>query len=319
MKNWKALIIGSVAVSISAMLWGLDGVVLTPRLHNLEIGYVVFMLHLLPFVLMQFFLFNRYKIIRKINGSDFSAFFLVALFGGAVGTMAIVKALFLVNFQELSVVVLLQKLQPVFAILLAALILGERVKGNFFLWATVAIIASYFLTFGWELPHVSQNENSALAAVYAMLAAFSFAMATVMSKKVMYKYDFKTATFIRYGLTALIMLPYVLISGHVNQLAVTTQENWLIFLIIGITTGSGAIFLYYFGLQRIKAMIATICELFFPLSAILFDYIFNDSKLTIVQWISAAALITAVIGINISQKKRLKKHSVKETGNQAIN
>ncbi|MGM0612158.1 MAG: DMT family transporter [Bacteroidota bacterium] len=318
MKNWKALIIGSVAVSISAMLWGLDGVVLTPRLHNLEIGYVVFMLHLLPFVLMQFFLFNRYKIIRKINVSDFSAFFLVALFGGAIGTMAIVKALFLVNFQELSVVVLLQKLQPVFAILLAALVLGERVKGNFFFWATVAIIASYFLTFGWELPHVTQNENTALAAVFAMLAAFSFAMATVMSKKVMYKYDFKTATFIRYGLTALIMLPYVLISGHVNQLAVTTQENWLIFLIIGITTGSGAIFLYYFGLQRIKAMIATICELFFPLSAILFDYIFNDSKLTIVQWISAAALITAVIGINISQKKRLKKHSVKETESQVI-
>ncbi|MFW6019071.1 MAG: DMT family transporter [Bacteroidales bacterium] len=307
MSNRKTLIIGSVAVSISAMLWGLDGVVLTPRLHNLDIGYVVFMLHLLPFLIMQFVLFRRYKIIRQISWNDFSAFFLVALFGGAIGTIAIVKALFLVNFQELSVVVLLQKLQPVFAILLAALILGERVKGNFYLWASVAIIASYFLTFGWELPHVTQNANTALAAVYALLAAFSFAMATVMSKKVMYKYDFKTATFIRYGLTALIILPYVLISGKINQLAVTTSENWMIFLIIGITTGSGAIFLYYFGLQRIKAMIATICELFFPLSAILFDYIFNDSKLTVIQWISAVILITAVIGINISQKKRIKE------------
>lgn len=303
MKKWRSLITGSAAVSISAILWGLDGVVLTPRLHNLEIGYVVFMLHLLPFFLMHFFLIKRYRIIRKFDLRDFSSFFIVALFGGAVGTVAIVKALFLVNFSELSVVVLLQKLQPVFAILLAAAILGERVKGRFFLWASVAVVASYFLTFGWSLPVIKGGGNTAEAAMYAMLAAFSFAMATVMSKKVMYRYDFKTATFVRYGLTTLIMLPYVLISGNMQQLSITTPENWLIFLIIGVTTGSGAIFLYYYGLQKIKAMIATICELFFPLSAILFDYIFNDNKLTLVQWLSAAVLVTAVVGINISQRR----------------
>ncbi len=303
MKRWRSLITGSAAVSISAVLWGLDGVVLTPRLHNLEIGYVVFMLHLLPFLLMHFFLAGRYRIIRKFDLRDFSAFFIVALFGGAVGTIAIVKALFLVNFSELSVVVLLQKLQPVFAILLAAAILRERVKGRFFLWASMAVIAGYFLTFGWSLPVINGSGDIAEAAMYALLAAFSFAMATVMSKKVMYRYDFKTATFVRYGLTAFIMLPYVLVSGNIQQLNITTPENWLIFLIIGLTTGSGAIFLYYYGLQKIKAMIATICELFFPLSAIVFDYIFNDSKLTVVQWLSAAVLITAVVGINLSQRR----------------
>ena len=55
-------------------------------------------------------------------------FTLIALTGGVIGTAAIVKALFLVNFQELSVVVLLQKLQPVFSILLASLILNEKLK-----------------------------------------------------------------------------------------------------------------------------------------------------------------------------------------------
>lgn len=307
MKNWKSVLTGSVAVSLSAALWGLDGVVLTPRLHNLEIGYVVFMLHLLPFILMHFFFFSRYKVIRKFDLRDFSSFFLVALFGGALGTIAIVKALFLVHFQELSVVVLLQKLQPVFAILLAAAILGERVKGNFFLWASLAIVASYFLTFGWNLPQFNTAGNNVQAALYALLAAFSFAMATVMSKKVMYKYDFRTATFVRYGLTALIMLPYVLVSGNISQLGITTSENWMIFFVIGITTGSGAIFLYYFGLQKVKAMIATICELFFPLSAIFFDYLINDSQLSVIQWVSALALITAVVGINVSQKKRFRK------------
>ena len=43
----KANMIGAVAVSISAILWGLDGIVLTPRLFNLNVGFVVFLLHFL--------------------------------------------------------------------------------------------------------------------------------------------------------------------------------------------------------------------------------------------------------------------------------
>ncbi len=46
----KTLLKGTIAISISAILWGFDGVVLTPRLHNLDVGYVVFMLHLIPFI-----------------------------------------------------------------------------------------------------------------------------------------------------------------------------------------------------------------------------------------------------------------------------
>jgi drug/metabolite transporter (DMT)-like permease len=74
--------------------------------------------------------------------------------------------------------------------------------------------------------------------------------------------------------------------------------NWLIFFIIAFTTGSGAIFLYYFGLNKIKASVSTICELSFPLSAIVFDYVFNGNVLTIVQWVGAAILIFAIINLN---------------------
>ncbi len=304
MKNWKPALTGGIAVSFSAALWGLDGVVLTPRLYNLEVPYVVFMLHLLPFILMNLFLYKHYRHIGRMTYNDLGSFFLVALFGGALGTISIVQALFLVNFQELSVVVLLQKLQPVFAIILAALILKERVHRRFYFWAIMAIIASYFLTFGWSLPVVSRLEKLPMAAGFALLAAFSFALATVMGKKVSYKHNFKTVTFVRYGLTSAILLPVVIINGSFfQQIPVTTPENWIIFLIIGATTGSGAIFLYYFGLKRVKAMVATICELFFPLSAILLDYLINDNQLTAIQWASAAALITAVISINLQQKK----------------
>lgn len=296
--NRKYKITGAIAVSIASVMWGFDGVVLTPRLYNLDVTWVVFVLHLIPFLIMNIFLFGEYRQLKNFTSQDYIVFILVALFGGAIGTMAIVKALFLVNFKQLTVVVLLQKLQPVFAISLAAILLKEKLRKRFLLWASLAITASYFLVFGIALPDFNAGENTIYAALFALLAAFAFGSSTVLSKKVLNKFSFRTSTFFRYGFTTFIMLIIVLFAGSFDQFNSTTNENWLFFFIIAFTTGSGAIFLFYFGLIRIRAIIATICELFFPVSAIIFDYIFNHKVLDPIQWIAAAVMIFAIVKLN---------------------
>jgi drug/metabolite transporter (DMT)-like permease len=74
-------------------------------------------------------------------------------------------------------------------------------------------------------------------------------------------------------------------------------------VLIGLTTGSGAIILYYYGLRKVKAMSATISELMFPISAVLFDYLINKSLLSPVQWIAAAVMIYAIIRLNAAPEK----------------
>lgn len=296
---------GTIAIGISALMWGFDGVVLTPRLYNLDVGFVVFMLHLIPFLLMNVFMFRQYLFVTEFSKKDILVFLSIALTGGALGTLSIVKALFLINFQQLSVVVLLQKLQPIFAILLAAVLLKEKLTGRFVFWGIVAIISGYFLSFELSLPTISSNKNSILAAIFALIAALCFGSSTVFSKMVLNRYDFKTVTFYRYGFTVLIMLLYVLVTQKLNQFSITNHSNWLFFVIIGLTTGSGAIFLYYFGLRRVNAITSVIIELIFPISAIIFDYLFNDAWLSVVQWSSAVVMIVAII--KISYKKKLPK------------
>ncbi len=283
-------------------MWGFDGVVLTPRLYNLNVGFVVFMLHLVPFVIMNLFLFKQYKWLGKFSGSDLLLLLLIAIFGGALGTLAIVKALFLVNFQHLSVVVLLQKLQPIFAIILAAIILKEKITRNFIFWALIAILASYFLTFGISLPHSNENPQLIQAALWAILAAFSFGSSTVLSKKILQKYSFYTVNFYRFGFTAFILFIYILVVGKISEFNNITTVNWLFFLIIALTTGSGALFLYYYGLNKVKATVSTICELFFPVSAIIFDYFINGHVLSTVQWLSAMVMIFAILKISLNKK-----------------
>jgi drug/metabolite transporter (DMT)-like permease len=297
----KTVFVGSMAICVAAILWGLDGIVLTPRLYVLNIGLVVFIFHALPFLLMNVFMYREYRHIRSFSFNDLLMFFLLSFFGGAIGTLAIVKALFLVNFKALTIVVLLQKLQPVFAFTLAYLLLGEKLKRNFLLWSALAITAGYFLTFGFSLPDMNTGSNTALAAAFSLLAAFAFGSSTVFSKKVLTRYSFFTATFYRYGFTSIIMLVFVVASGMLRHIPEISGTQWTIFAIIGITTGSGAIFLYYFGLTRVRAMLATICELCFPVSAILFDYLVNHRVLSPLQWVSAAILIFAILKLSLEK------------------
>jgi len=296
MKN--STLIGSLAIGLAAIMWGFDGVVLTPRLFNLKVPYVVFVLHAIPFLLMNIFLVKQYKHLPTFSRKDLFTFVLIAATGGSIGTLAIVKALFLVNFEHLSIVVLLQKLQPIFAIVLAAILLREKITKNFIIWAFLAITAGYTLTFGFNLPHMSSGINTVSAALYALLAAFCFGSSTVFSKMVLSKYNFKTVTFYRYGFTSILMFIIVLSLGQFSQFKETSNQNWLFFIIIALTTGSGAILLYYYGLNRVKAIVSIIVELLFPISAIVFDYLINDSLLSPIQWGSAALMVFSIIKLN---------------------
>ena len=299
----KAIITGSLAIGISAVLWGFDGAVLTPRLYNLDVIFVVFIVHLLPFLVMNIFMFREYRKILSMERKDIIIFLLISLFGGAIGTLAIVNALFLMDFNHLSVVILLQKLQPVFAILLATTFLHEKLRKNFFYWAGLAVVGGYFLTFGFALPNMQTDEKTVYASLLALLATLSFSSSTVLSKKILGTYKFTTSTFFRYGFTSFIMLLFMLIAGDFSQFGTTTTENWMYIFIIGATTGSGAIFLYYYGLRKVKASLATISELMFPLSAVVFDYFVNGSLFSPVQWVAAGVMIFAILKLTASDNK----------------
>ena len=103
----------------------MDGIVLGPYLYKLPVPVVVFIESTIVALLLSPFLVRKLNILKLLQIKDWLSFFGVALFGGVIGTMAITKALFYVNFVNLSIVVLMQKLQPVFALFLTAGLLRE--------------------------------------------------------------------------------------------------------------------------------------------------------------------------------------------------
>ena len=311
MEKTKSVIFGATIIGISASLWGFDGVYLTPQLYNLDVTFVVFILHFIPFVLMNIFLHKKYVHLKTLNTQELLSLLFISLFGAVIGTLAIVKALFLVNFQSVSVVVLLQKLQPIFAIFLAVTFLKETLRKRYVFWAAIALSAGYFLTFGGSKVVVDLGDNTFKASLYAILAAFSFGSSTVFGKKVTGKLDFATTTFFRYGIATVIMLFVVVYNKSYVDFYEATPHNWLIIGIISLTTGSGSMMLYYYGLKRVKAIIATIMELFFPISAVFFDYVINGNVLSEIQIISAVVMIFAIVNLNTDNVRAISKLKVK--------
>jgi drug/metabolite transporter (DMT)-like permease len=285
-------------VIIGASMWGVDGIVLRPALYGLPVPLVVFIESTIVAIILSPFFIRKIPSLKILNYKDWLTFFLVALMGGAVGTMAITKALFFVNFVNLSVVILLQKLQPIFAVTLAALFLKEKLSKKFFLWAGIAIIGAYFMTFSINLPEFSTGNKTTVAAIFSLLAAFSFGSSTVLSKRALRNVSFETGTYLRFLFSAIILFIIVISMGEIENISEVSTTQAIIFVVIAFTTGGAAIFLYYYGLKKISASVAAICELAFPLTAVVLEYFIRGNILDTIQWVGVGLLLFGIIKVS---------------------
>ncbi len=214
----------------------------------------------------------------------------ISICGGILGTFFYTKALSYVDYINLSVVVLLQKFQPFFAIGLAAIILKERITNRFLLLAGVAMIGGYLTTFGTST--ITQwTDKMLIAALLALLAAFSWGSSTVLGKHALNRLPLTLVTALRLSLTAVIAgIVLVYTQGNVSDIQLTIHQ-WKAVLIIVFSTGSVALFIYYYGLQRLPASHTAIYELFWPLSAMIFDWSIRGRTLDPSQLVGAGILL----------------------------
>lgn len=299
---------GPVLIIVAAFLWSLDGF-LRQALYSLPATLIVFLEHTLGFVVVVPFLLAGWRQLKSVDRQTWLSVLWVVVWGGMFGTFFYTKALGLVGYIDLSVVVLLQKLQPVFAIGLAMLILKEKPTTAYWRWAIVALIGGYLVTFKDLLPHLSADPQELIAALLAVGAAFAWGSSTVFGRRALEKLDFKLLTSLRFGLTAAILLPVTLVNGAVSELPTVSPDQWLKLAAIVFSTGLVAVIIYYAGLRRTRASIATICEMFWPVSAVVLDYLVNHTVLTATQLIGGALLLVAIYRISRSPAVVEKKQA----------
>ena len=294
----------ALAVISAAILWSFDGI-LRQNLYTLPSFLIVALEHLIGAIIFLPLLLKGWKEVSDLHQRGWISVLWISVCGGILGTFFYTKALSYVNFIDLSVVVLLQKFQPIFAIALAAIILKEKITKRFLVLAVTAIVGGYFVTFG-DQPLNEWSDKTIIAALLSLLAAFSWGSSTVLGKHALKRLSFKTVTSLRLTVTAAIMFFILISTGEVEAISQVSIENWKYIFIIVLTTGSIALFIYYYGLNHLPASHVTLYELFWPLSAVAMDWYIYGRVMSVVQLLGATMLLGSIL--LLSSKNRLESN-----------
>lgn len=309
---------GPLFIITAAVLWSIDAYLRT-SLYALPPVLVSFWEHLLGLVIITPFFLPRWKEVQKLTKKEWGGIITVALFASSLGVIFYTYALGQVGFAEFSVVVLLQQTQPIWAIITAAVILKEPVTKHFVAWALLSMVGVYLIVFKDLVPNLDTGASTVTAGVFALLAAVAWGSGTSLGKLVLNKVSFGVTAFLRFSLAAVfsfILFTLFSILQQVggaetvfgssyafNQIGALSGEQWQSIMLIVLITGATAFLIYYYGLKRTPARVATICELAWPASALLIGIVWFGNTFTWSQILGMLILTVSMVVVSFSQKE----------------
>ncbi|WP_372011444.1 DMT family transporter [Paenibacillus chitinolyticus] len=274
-------------VALGATLWGLDPLFRILLLKSLTSAQIVFIEHLLlACYALPVLIRYREQLTGKLTLAVIGALLFISWGGSAIATILFTSAF---AHGSANAVLLLQKLQPLFAITLARVLLKEALPARFFKYIFFALAGTYLLTFGFQSPSLGLKDLGTLSCLLSILAAILWGGSTVMGKYLLQKnLDFPIVTSLRFLLAIPLLFIVLMASGDAWQLHKATGEWALIvvnLLFQAFFPGLISMLLYYKGLSSTKAFLATIAELSFPAVGVLINWLVFDQALTIGQLI----------------------------------
>jgi len=292
--------VGPLLIIIAAILWGVDGV-LRRSLFALPPTTIVFLEHLIGAILIAPAAIIALRK-ERISKKDWLALVIIAIFSGVAGTLMFTAALVKINFISMSVVFLLQKLQPIFAVTAAVIILKEKVTKQYIIWAALAFIAAFFVTFKNGQINFATGAGTIIAALLALGAAFTWGSATAVSRFTLKNLSTTAATGLRFFITVPLAFITMMIFKDTASLLHLETSQIVRLIIIALSTGMVALWIYYKGLQKTEVKVATFLELMFPLTGIILDVIVYHNVLAVTQYIAAAVLLFAIYRLSLLNK-----------------
>jgi drug/metabolite transporter (DMT)-like permease len=282
-------------VACAAALWGTDGLLRKPLADALPAASVVFWEHLIVVLLLVPFLPAAWRAFAAATRRQQAALLAIG-----IGASAVATAMFTAAFRLGDPVtpLVLQKLQPVFAVLAAYALLSERLRPRYFAFAVPALAGAWLLAFRDPL---SVKVAALQAALLALGAAALWAAGTVLGRLVAVDMAPRDITVLRFA----IGLPAAFVVLNVTGAPLAVGwSNALGLILLAVVPGLLALSLYYVGLRGTPAARATLAELAFPVTAALIGVTVLDARLTGTQWIGFAVVVTAVTALGWHERVR---------------
>ncbi len=297
---------GTFLVILACLFWGMDTLIRYPLVERgIHPVTIVFYEHIVLVAIFSLGVIGSFKRIGELKIADVFSFLIVGGLGSAVATVAFTEA-----FQTLNptLVILLQKFQPVVAILLSSLILREEIQKPFIFWAMFCLVGGLLISSPdiVRFYHLLKSDLSLVTSDQALkgyglvgISILGWCSSTVFGKRLTtVGFDTKSIMAGRFLCGLVALMPFV---KWDKSLILPEGEDYLRILIMVLISGAIAMWFYYQGLKRLSAKTTAIAEMFFPFFAVMVNWFFLGKQLTDLQLLGGVILILGSLVIQLKK------------------
>jgi drug/metabolite transporter (DMT)-like permease len=284
-KPYLAIVVGVIAVSFSAIL---------VRYSEAESGVIAFYRMLFScLILLPYFCKEAVKEIGRINKKDW------VLCAAAGAFLAFHFIFWFESLQYTSVAnsTVLVTMQPIFAFIGTYFLFKERVSIGGVVSIVVAISGSILIS----ASDFSHDKGAVFGDVLALIACALVTAYFLIGQMVRKRMGLTAYTFIVYGISAIILLIYVLGSGQ--ELFHYPKKEWYIFILLAIIPTLLGHSLFNWAIEWVGATKISMAILFEPIGAAVLAYFLFNESLSAIQ-LFGASLVLAGLSLFILMNRR---------------
>ncbi len=295
---------GFLLVLLACAFWALDTLIRYPLIQSgMNAITIVFYEHLLLTIIFSIVFFKSLKKIWNAKTNHYFYFFIVGGIGSALATVAFTRAFVFLNP---SLVILLQKFQPIVAILLARWVLKEQVKREFIFWAVICLAGALLISYedilklgnsGKSIYSLLVHPGAFQGYILVIFSVIGWGSATVFGKKLGQEgYTDEQIMAGRFIMGFLCLIP---LTSYSSDLFSHSLETYGKISLMVLVSGLLAMYVFYQGLRKISARACSLAEMFFPFMAVLVNWLFLNTALTPIQIIGGGLLLLGSVIIQL--------------------
>jgi drug/metabolite transporter (DMT)-like permease len=286
MSRRLAAIPGVALIAVAAALWGTDPIIRKTMSGTTSATTIVFGEHVILVLCTLPFLLPALRAVFRAGWRYVTAAVVVGAGASAVATILFTDAL--IGHSDYITPVVIQKIQPFIAIGAAALLLGERPRQGFWWFFLPAVVGFWLVN---QAHPLAPSAQGLVVVAEATGAAVLWALGTVLGRYLSRELEFQHVLSLRFffGLLASAFALRVM-----HEPAYSNGHDTVLILYLALVTGLLALGLYYYGLQRTPAMVASLAELTYPAVAIVAGIYAYGQHLSWSQWLGVALIIGSV-------------------------
>lgn len=202
------------------------------------------------------------------------------------------------NYTSVATATLCYYFAPMFIILASPMLLRERLTARKLICVCAAFIGMVFVSgvLRTGLSNVSELRGVALG----LCAAVFYAVVVILNKRLtgLPAYD---RTILQLGISALVLLPYVLLTEPVGEMSLSLASV-LLLLVVGIVHTGFAYALYFGALPEVKAQTAAILSYIDPVVAVLLSALLLREHMDAPGILGAVMIIGAALASELPGK-----------------